>query len=262
MADSPGAGILGGSRPAPPPATSDGAIYVGVEAGSDLEKYGYQGAGANQPGASLAAKYGPAKGFYGKRLPLYKRGYQNSEQFRRELGNMDPNIIYLYQQRLHDAGMLDAYTPGQLDKPTRAAFKEVLSQANQSASSWQSTLQSIESVGGVFKEPEPRDPFQAVLDDPASLKAAFQHVAQDIYGGDLPDSEVDAMVDAYRTQQLQKQKAAYDAEGTTTTIEKEADPSAFAADQLKATHPDQLERVKFSSAMSTIMQGLAGRGAQ
>lgn len=242
-----------------PTTTSNGQVYVGVDAGSDLEKYGYQGAGANQPGAALAAKYGPAKAYYGKRLPLYKVGYQNSEQFRRELGNMDPNVIYLYQQRMHDAGLLDAYTPGQLDKSTRSAFKELLSTANQTATSWQSTLQDIESVGGRVQAKQ-RDPFQAVLDDPASLKLAFQHVAQDIYGGDLPDEEVNAMVDAYRAQQLQKQQAAYDTAGTTTTIDKETDPTAFATEQLQASHPDQLARVKFSDTIGNILKTFSSSG--
>lgn len=248
-----------------PPAASTpngGGIYIGVAAGSDLETLGVAGAGHGQPGAVAGAKYGgPFKSYYGTRKPLYKVGYQNSKQFARELNNMDPNVIYLYQQRLNASGMLDKFTPGKLDKATRAAFKELLTTANQSAATWQQTLQDIESTGGLVGTEKQRAPFVAQLDDPATLREAFQQTAQSLYGGDLPDAEVNAMVDAYRTIQGQKQKVAYDAAETGGTIESEASPSAFAAEQIKAKHPQQVTNVKFSETLGNILQTLGSSPA-
>lgn len=239
-------------------------VYVGVEAGSDLEKNGFQGLGVGQPGAPAGATYGgPFKGYYGTKKPLYKVGYQNSKQFSAELNNLDPNVILLYQQRLNASGMLDTYTPGKLDKVTRGAFKELLTQANQSATTWQSTLQDIEASGGVTQKPEaPRDPFVAKLDDPTTLKETFQAAAQSIYGGDLPDSEIDAMVNSYRAQQMSKQQAAYDTDGNPAggTIETETDPTAFAQAEIKTAHPDQINRVKFQDTLGNIMKGLSSQG--
>lgn len=234
---------------------TSGGIYIGIEAGSELEQQGVQGAGYGQPGAVLGAKYSPFKAYYGRRKPKYKVGYQNSKQFARELNNMDPNVIYLYQQRLNASGLLDKYNPGQLDKSTRAAFKELLATANQTATTWQSSLQDLEAAGGrVDSGTSVRAPFVAQLDDPATLRATFQQVAQSIYGGDLPDAEINAMIDAYRNQQLTKQQAAYTAQETGGTIDTETNPSAFAQAEIQSTHPDQAARVKFSDTLGTILK--------
>jgi hypothetical protein len=198
--------------------------------------------------------------------PIYKVGYQNSKQFSRELNNMDPNIVFLYQQRLNSVGLLDKFTPGKLDKATRGAFKELLSTANQTGASWQSTLQDIESVGGAAGadggagSARERAPFVAQLDDPATLRSAFQQTAQSLYGGDLPDDEVNAMVDAYRSIQLSKQKAAYDAADTGGTIDSEPNASAFAEQQIKEKHPDQVAKVAFSGTLNEALKALATTG--
>lgn len=230
-------------------------VYIGVQAGSDLEKYGYQGAGYGLPGSTAGAKYGgPFRSYYGTKKPLYKVGYQNSKDFARELGNMNPYVIYVYQQRLNAAGLLDTFVPGKLDKATRAAFKELLSTANQSATTWQSTLQDIESVDGVVGSSSSRQPFVAQLDDPTTLRETFQSAVQSIYGGDLPDDEINAMVDAYRSQQLAKQQAAYNAQETGGQVDTETNPSAFALAEVQAKHPDQVARVKFSDTLGTILK--------
>lgn len=236
--------------------TTSGQVYIGVDAGSDLEKYGLQGPGYGQPGAALGAKYGgPFKSYYGHRKPLYKVGYQNSKTFARELNNMDANAIYLYQRRLNSVGMLDTFTPGKLDKATRGAFKELLSTANQSAVTWQQTLQEIEQSGGkVSTSTQTHQPFVAQLDDPATLRATFQQVAQTIYGGDLPDAEINSMIDAYRNQQLTKQQTAYNIAETGGTVDTETNPSAFAQQEIQSTHPDQAARVKFQDTLGTILK--------
>lgn len=227
------------------PVKSSG-VYIGVEAGSQLEQQGYE-VQKNAPGMIPYP-------YFKRKKPKYKVGYQNSKQFAREMNNMDPNVIYLYQQRLNASGLLDTYNPGQLDKSTRAAFKELLATANQTATTWQSSLQDLEAAGGRVETSTARQPFVAQLDDPATLRATFQQVAQQIYGGDLPDAEINSMVDAYRNQQLAKQQAAYDVAEVGGTVDSEANPSAFAQEQLKATHPDQLARVKFSDTLGTILK--------
>lgn len=260
--DTSGRGALGTAQ------TGSGPVYIGVDSGSDLEKYGYQGPGYGlvNPGF-LGLAGGPVKNYYGTRKPLYKVGYQNSKTFARELNNMDPNVVYLYQQRMEAAGLLESgsYAPGKLDSATRAAFKQLLGTANQTATSWQQTLQDIESVGGLpgkQKQKQQPDAFVANLDDPATLRSAFQQVAQQLYGGDLPDSEVQSMVDAYRSQQMSKQKAAYDAQlaaangGTPGQVDQETTPGAFAQQQLQQSHPDQLARVKFSDTLGSILDTL------
>jgi hypothetical protein len=234
-----------------------GGIYIGVAAGSDLETSGFP-----------ATKRGPfgVPMYKLSRKPLYKVGYQNSKQFSRELNNMDPNVIFLYQQRLNASGLLDKFTPGKLDKATRGAFKELLTQANQTGATWQSTLQDIETVGGMVGADggagasRERAPFVAQLDDPATLRAAFQQTAQSLYGGDLPDGEVQAMVDAYRSIQMSKQKAAYDAADTGGTIESEPNASAFAEQQIREKHPDQVARVEFNGTLSAALKALATTG--
>jgi hypothetical protein len=244
-------------------AVAGAPVYIGIDSGSDLETYGYQSQ-LTHP-ADPYATTGPASFASVKTLatkPKYKVGYLNSEDFARELGNKNPDIIYIYQQRMAAAGLLDAYTPGQLDKPTKAAFKELLSGANQIAGTWQQALQDTETVGGRTTAPkQERDPFVAKLDDPATLRETFQSAVQKIYGGDLPDDEINAMVDAYRSQQLSKQQAYYDAQPLGGAVTTETDPTAYALAEVKAKHPQQLDRVKFQDTFSQIMSAF-GSGAR
>lgn len=232
---------------------TQGAVYIGVDAGSDLEQYGYQ----SNPNYHVNPALKPAMGWVAKALPrkpLYKVGYLNSKDFSRELGNMNANAIYQYQQYMNQAGMLDKYTPGQLDKATRAGFKELITRANQHAGTWQDELGSSLQAGGEVGPAKTRQPFVAQLDDPATLKETFQAAAQQVYGGDLPDAEVNAMVDAYRQTQAQRQQAAYSAQDTGGTVDNEPSAQAFALSKIKEQHPDQVNRVKFADTLGTIMQ--------
>lgn len=218
-------------------------VYIGVATGSELETYGYQLPVNQRPSSHFSRNTGLK--------PRYQTNYMNSQQFYQELNLGDPNVIYLYQQRMSNAGLLDAYTPGQLDNATRAAFKNLMGTANQTATTWQQTLQDAEAVGGSNKAGSAK---AIVLDDPTTLRSTFQAVARKIYGGDLPDDEVNRMVDAYRNMQAERQRAMYDAQASGGTTDSVTDPSAYAEEQINAQHPDQANRVKFQNTLSTIMQ--------
>lgn len=233
---------------------STGPLYIGVEAGSDLEQRGLP----LRRGADPAATTGPASFGYTSRVkPRYKVGYLNSKEFAAELGDMDKDVIESYQGAFYDLGLLKKFTPGKMDKATRQLFKDLITTANQEGKRWQDVfMETLETgtVGYVDDGPsQERAPFVAELDDPISLREAFQRVAADIYGGDLPDSEVNAMVDAYRSIQMERQKAYYDTQEVGGTADVEPDPGAFAAERIKAAHPDQAARVKFQDTLGTIM---------
>ncbi len=240
-------------------------VYIGVAAGSDQELYGTP-ISTTDPSATT----GPMSMTYqAMRKPRYKVGYQNSKDFSAELNGMDPNAIYMYQQRLNAVGMLDKFTPGKLDSATRAAYKELLTQANQNGDTWQSTLQQIEANGGVVKTPkatQPPDAFVSQLDDPQSLREAFQQAAQSLYGGNLPDNEINGMVDAYRHIQQQKQQASYNATlaaangGVQGSVENIQSPSDFASQEIRAQHPDQVAKVQFQGTLSDALKSLSTTG--
>lgn len=261
-----------------PGGTAQKAVYIGIAAGSDLEKLGVPGPGYGQASSGMGAIYGQQfRGYYGTQKPLYKVGYQNSQQFSRELNNMDPNVIFLYQQRLYNAGLLSTFTPGTLDKATRAAFKDLLGTANQSASTWQSTLQNIEDAGGVAgkkkAEPAKPPPLTISLSNPDDIKAAISSTAKTLYGGDLPDSEVASMVATFQDKERQSQTQAYNQqyspEGAAAGNgvygpggETVAAPnlSAFVEQQIKAAHPDQVAKVEFSGTLNNALSSLAKTG--
>lgn len=241
-------------------------IYIGVEAGSDLEQKGLPGAGANQPGATMGAKYGgPTRSYYGSVKPRYRVGYLNSKEFSRELGGMDSDVITKYQEAFYDLGLLTKFTPGKMDGPTRAIFKDMVTTANQSGKRWQDVFMKTLETGTVGYDtpgdsgPE-RAPFQAILDDPVTLREAFQSTAQKLYGGDLPDAEVNAMVDAFRAQQLAKQKAKYDTDETGGQIDNEVSPDDFISSEIKAKHPDQVAKVEFNGTLSSLFAETAKTG--
>jgi hypothetical protein len=240
------------------------AIYIGVQAGSDMEQVGLKGTGTDP-----SARSGPQSFTYPTvKKPRYKIGYLNSKEFAADLAGNDPDAIEAYQSYMHDAGLLNKYTPGSVDKPTRAAFKELVTRANQTGSTWQQALED-QLRGGVVDDGSAKqapDAFVAELSDPATLREAFQNTAQSLYGGDLPDAEVQAMVDAYRQIQLAKQQSAHEIDlaaadgGTPGTKELVPTTDAFAAEAIKAKHPDQVAKVQFSGTLNKALQALSQTG--
>lgn len=246
--------VLSTPPPTPVP-SSTGQVYIGVDTGSDLETQGYQ---VRRTGPWHI----PTVGTVAKK-PLYKVGYLNSKDFARELNDLNPDTIYFYQQRLNAVGLLDKFTPGQMDTATRNAFKSLIGQANQTATTWQKALQDSEAAGGYSPDGagggsgSQRQPFVATLDDPATLRVVFQNVARETYGRNLPDDEINSMVDAWRNVEYQRQKSYYDMQDTGGTVDNpntsQADAEAFAQAQIKANHPNEVGAEAFGQKFQQLL---------
>jgi acyl-CoA synthetase (AMP-forming)/AMP-acid ligase II len=228
-----------------------GALFIGIDAGSKTEER-YKGlsqtrTAANQFGAKTP--FGPL-GF-----AAYKTG-STLEQ----LAGYGPDDIYALQVRLHDAGLLDNFTPTQLDKTTRNAFKDLLATSNASMKTWQQTLDDITAVGGTIDKQDGRTraPLTVELTNPDDLKSVAQKVAQTLYGGNLPEADLERFVNTFHGMESGAQSQAYGMAESGGTVVAPPNASVAAESQIRAEHPDQVAATAFGARMGDIISTFTG----
>lgn len=106
-------------------------------------------------------------------------------------------------------------------------------------------------------------PLVIKLTNPDTLRATIQNVADQLYGGHLPDDEVQKMITTYQGMESSSQTAQYNAgdpnlTGVVTgglggTITQAPSPSAYAQSQIEQNHPDQVNHVKFKDTFSKVL---------
>jgi hypothetical protein len=251
-----------------PTATSKG-VYIGVEAGSDLERYGYQS--QRTIAADPYARTGPASFSRIEQLskkPKYKVGYLNSKDFARELGNFDPQAIYTYQQYMNQAGLLDKFSPGVMDAATRGAFKELLTSANQHAGTWQGELDAVLQAGGKTGDTGTSTPPLTVnLTNPDDIKAVATTAAQSLLGQNLSDDQLNNFVSTFQAQERDFQTTSYNQQytpgvgyGPGGEATQAPDLKTAATNYAKSSDPAQYQTTQFGSMVSDALKNLRSGG--
>lgn len=136
--------------------------------------------------------------------------------------------------------LTDRHKPGDpLTKPI-AAFAALMAEANLTGQTWDALLQ--------FRQTNPVSAGSGQLTtyrvtNPSDLRSVFRKAAQDTLGrGDLPQEQVDRMVNAYQqSERSYQQKAA--AGGTVTQA---PSPTTFGQEQIEQQNPDEAQAYKFA----------------
>lgn len=229
-------------------AVAAGGIFIGIPKGSATEQQ------LSHPGKTQIKKitgWGQTKlGF-----DPYKTGTELDQ-----LAGYGPDEIYMLQSRLHTANLLDNFTPGKLDKATRSAFKDLLATSNASSKDWITTLDEITAAGGMTETGTTRAPLTIQLTSPDDLKAVAKKVSQTLYGGDLPDADLEHFVASYNQMETAAQTQNYNIGETGGTVTAPTDPSVALEAQVRAAHPEQVFATAIGQARNTIL-GTLGRGS-
>jgi hypothetical protein len=140
--------------------------------------------------------------------------YDNSslDQF----AGLSQESMFQVQQALVHAGLLAKFSAANFDTDTRTAMSQVLSYANRRGVDWQTALGELAASPLVDITKSSRGPvipaFKASLTNPDDLKATFKQAVYNATGGNfMDDSSYDRMVSTYQQQELDAQRAQYDA---------------------------------------------------
>jgi hypothetical protein len=148
------------------------------------------------------------------RVPQYYEG----DEFSLISGlGLSPEAIAAVQARMAEARIMPKdYRIGVWDPDSVDAFKMVLGYANQTTQDWQKALEDL--VNGAASLPTggggPKGPvFTAHLSNPDDIKKAFKDVTYQLMGGQFADpAQADAFVNTFQTQELNAQRASFNAQ--------------------------------------------------
>ena len=237
-------------------------IYIGVEAGSDLETSGFYDSRQGFvpiPGETASVVGGIYAGPT-RATPLYRNEYLSSAKFAREMNSFSEGRVSQVQQQLHAAGMLETYAPGFMDPNTRTAMTRLLGTANQTASTWESTLARIIKAGGIQDPDEKtRPPNVIALTNPEEIKRITRNVAEQLYGGTLPESTVNAIVTAVQAEDRRADELEYALEETGGEGVQAESPESVAERTIREQHPEQVLALKFKDTFNQMMSTLTNK---
>lgn len=105
------------------------------------------------------------------------------------------------------------------------------------------------------------------LTNPDELRTILQKGAQELYGGRLPDEDVNKFVQAYQFQESATKTAAYNAGegnlgtyGGSASVTDPASVSTAAETFIRTEHPNQVAATEFGSAMDNMLTALRRPG--
>lgn len=176
------------------------------------------------------------------------------------------------QRALIQVGFLDStgVVYGSWDDKTATAFAKVLASANQSGAMWQDALATrlalVDQQGGL-KAGRAVAPLTIKLTNPDDLKKVANNVAKNLYGGNLPDDDLNRFVSAYQASEAQAQSSSYaqqyNASGTGYgaggTVTAPADPSVAAEKQIRGEHPLAVAQQGFIDAFDPLLKTFTQR---
>lgn len=167
------------------------------------------------------------------------------------------NEIFNMQTALAKVGLLRGnWSGGYWDTPTMSAYRELLGMANASGVTDADQLLSrmlsqVQEMGGTGlftvdengnvvlarEEGATRAPLVTRTTDPAALKQVFRRSVIELLGEGWDENQLDQMVSAYNSLEVQRQKEAYDMELTGGSIVDIPSPEMFAEQQITEKDP-------------------------
>lgn len=168
------------------------------------------------------------------------------------------NEIFNMQTALAKVGLLRGnWSGGYWDTPTMSAYRELLGMANASGVTDADQLLSrmlsqVQDMGGTGlftvdengnvvlarDEGPTRAPLVTRTTDPAALKSVFRRSVIELLGEGWDENQIDQMVSAYNSLEVQRQKEAYDMELTGGSLVDIPSPEAFAEQQVQEQDPE------------------------
>lgn len=184
------------------------------------------------------------------------------------------------QDQLYRAGYYSAnYVPkyGQLNAEDISAFRIMMIglASNPSQATLSDYLNQSAQAGdshGLGR----RSPLVVKLTNPDDLRVTLQKTVQDLYGGNLPETDVQSFISAFQSSQAAEQTAAYtaggfnpetgqaDLSGTLNgggTVTAPASPTAAAEQYVRTKYPNQVAATQFGNAMDSIITTLKNPAA-
>lgn len=188
-----------------------------------------------------------------------------------------PERIAAIQNQMVASGLLKArnFQLGFWDKPTMAAYRELLGYSNVSGQDYLTTLANFKATIEKFGDTTTganrvRQPFISELTDPNTLRDTLDAVSVRTMGRGLTEAEKAHFVDSFRATQEQAQRSKYDMAGaldTTTGAYTGAggsvtmpDEQSSASAYVKSTNPDAVKEYNYLNAFKAFQSLLSGSG--
>jgi hypothetical protein len=201
-----------------------------------------------------------------KSNPRYVAGHQYNP------ATLPVDDIIDLQQKLVAAGLMDDgdYTVGVWDNVSTKAYEQLLGEANMSGDDEETALTrriQTTQLHPKEKEKKTRPPLIVRLSNPDDLRAVAKRAASDLYGGNLPDEDVERFVASYRSMedQYQRQQDAMQYTGVEPgpggTVTQPADPEVMLENQVRREHPNEVAATAFGARMNDIISTFTGTRA-
>jgi hypothetical protein len=240
--------------------------------------YGGEGGRAGQTlagGGNPAAAYGPNASIPIQQGPRYFEG----DQWQQAPTNSQD--ILAVQQAMVQTGLLSAkeVTYGQWDPTSANAFAKLLGIANGAGVEWRDALAArMAAAGSDEAKAQARadrlasvEPLTIKLSNPDDLKTVAQNVAKTLYGGNLPDEDVQRFVASYQSAEREAQTAQWNAKYgqyvdtgvAPTQVNMPSDPASadsVIAAQIQREHPEQVAATGIGTAVMKSLDNLRTTG--
>lgn len=244
----------------PPPPTSDSSQPIGVPStvrvdGKDVP---YTAPVLRYPDTTL---YESQAGFRNNRWPGPTLGQQAPTYYEGDEwvpASFTADRIFQLQSSLARVGLLRGnWSGGYWDDPTRKAYKELLGMANaggytdadsllnymtQQVPKGSTGLFTVDENGNVVMTREgggdTRAPLVTRTTDPATLRQVFRRSTIELLGEGWSPDQIDQMVHAYNSMEVQRQKQAYDLQETGGTFSDIPTPEQYAESYIQDKDPE------------------------
>jgi hypothetical protein len=153
------------------------------------------------------------------------------------------------QRAMNAVGLLgDNYSPGVADGPTRAAYYNLLEEANGYGEDTDATILRRAALGGGPKGQLTQYRVSNELD----IKNVINRVSQQALGRKLGEGDLTRLAKMYR--ELEKQAGLAAGSDTIQQVETAPSPEAFAESQLGQMFPDETNARQFGSYLEAIKE--------
>jgi hypothetical protein len=178
----------------------------------------------------------------GGRMPIYFAGDDE------KIINFSLEDIASIQRAMNSVGLLsDNYSPGVVDSSTRAAYANLLEQANYYGEDEDAALLRLASAGAGRRGGQLT---QYRVSNEKDVKAIISRVAKQTIGRNIGEEDLTRMAQAYK--ELEKQTGL--AAANRTEVMAAPSPEVFAQEQIEEMLPEETNARKFGSYLEAIKE--------
>lgn len=185
---------------------------------------------------------------------------------------MSPDRIADLQREMVAAGMIRPgarISMGVWDDASVDGYYRLLAYANRGGMTWMAALNKIKASGAGFFEvdeqgnlvpvgEEAADQIPTRTTPPEELRQTFRRAVIDTLGQGWSEDQINSMVSAYNSMEIERQREAISAEGTSRNVVGVPSPEAFIVEQATQTDPGRAQAEQGLDYMNQFM-ALVGR---